>query len=504
MKIKNYLVLVFALLMAIQVSSGGSIALAMGYRVGIDDVTIDITPTPIQVAKAGDTADVQVKISNAKNVPEMTGTTIFDSGGNMLKPPIPSIAAGDTTTVTLNCVIANPGTSIEFIVRWTADSLPYENKISVPTQLKVLEKKLVFTRTVDKQSVDAGQEVTLTYTVNNTGSAEVTDIKVSDGALVTFPIFTLAPGQENVLTKRLKIVKDTVSKPKLEALGMLKELAAMTIKVSQPKMGIDLTSDKDTVKPGESVILTCVLKNSGNVDFKNIIVTDDELGNVKTVSELLAGKSVTFTKKVSIDGTKTFLFHVTAHDAANKEITVDSEPLEIATSADGTPQQSTQLSVKATVDVTQLASPGKVKFDIVVTNNGTSALTKLEITELTLGSIGKMDQLESGDKLFQKSVDIAKAGTYTFKVTATDSKGKVIEAMSAAIDITVGGTPTPSSTESSTPAPTASSDQGGKVSTLFAILGVIVFLIVAAGITLVILVVQERRNNPGKHAKKRL
>lgn len=501
MKIKNYLIWVFALLIAIQVLNGGSIASAMGYKLVKEDVTIDITPTSIQVDKAGDTADVQVAIHNAKNAPDMIGVTILDNDGNLLKT-IPAIPADSAAIVNLKCVIANPGTNIGFTVKWMANSLPYEKTISVPTKLKVLEKKLTFTRTVDKQSVDAGQEVTLTYTVKNTGSAEVADIKVSDGALATFPIFTLAPGQENVLTKRLKIVKDTISKPKLEALGILKELAAMTIKVSQPKMGIDLTADKDTVKPGESVILTCFLKNSGNVDFKNIIVTDDELGNVKTVPELLAGKSVTFTKKVSIDGAKTFLFHVTAHDAANKEITVDSAPLEIATS-DGTPQQSTQLSIKATVDVSQLASPGKVKFDIVVTNHGASALTKLEITELTLGSIGKMDQLESGDKLFEKSVDIAKAGTYTFKVIANDSKGNVIEAMSAAIDIKMGGTPTPSSI-ADTPAPTASSGQGGKVSTLFAILGVIVFLIVAAGITLVILVIQERRNQPGKHEKKRL
>lgn len=502
MKTKKYLALLLTAVIAILMLSSGNIGLALGYKIGIDDVTLDITPTPLQVDKVGDTATMQLTIRNAQVAFDMMEVTVLAGDGTLLKS-IPVITADSSTTLNINRIIDNPGTNIEFTVKWLANNIAYEKKISVMTQLKVLLKKLSFERTVNKVSLDLGQEFILTYTVKNIGEAKVTDIKVSDGLLASFQTFTLASGKEKMLTKKIKIVQDTISKPKLEALNLLYELAGITIKVSRPKIGIDLTSDTATVKRGESVVLTCVLKNLGNVDFKNLKVKDDKLVIIKSVSSLGAGKSMTITRKVTIEGNEKFIFHVTAYNADNRLFTIDSAPLEIIVSDVVPPQESTQLSIKATSDVTKLASAGKITFDIVVTNNGPTALSNIEISELALGSIGKMDRLEPGDKLFQKSVDISKTGSYTFKVTANDPDGNVIEMSSTAIDITVGSTPAPSSTTVA-PTPTANTDQSGKSSALFAILGVIAFLIIAAAITLIILIVQERKNNPGKHVKKKV
>lgn len=51
------------------------------------------------------------------------------------------------------------------------------------------------------------------------------------------------------------------------------------------------------------VTLTLTLNNKGNVDFSDIRVTDDTLGEVFSNQELKAGNSLTLTKDVTIQET---------------------------------------------------------------------------------------------------------------------------------------------------------------------------------------------------------
>ena len=74
------------------------------------------------------------------------------------------------------------------------------------------------------------------------------------------------------------------------------------------------SSAKGAVVNG-TVTLTLTLNNKGNVDFSDIRVTDDTLGEVFSNQELKAGNSLTLTKDVTIQETAQYQFNVTAMDA---------------------------------------------------------------------------------------------------------------------------------------------------------------------------------------------
>ena len=74
--------------------------------------------------------------------------------------------------------------------------------------------KLNLTVTSDKKAVEPGEKVTFTYTVQNGGDVDLTDITIKDTAVVSGNIasgLALSPGQNQQYTKTVTVNEDTVS-----------------------------------------------------------------------------------------------------------------------------------------------------------------------------------------------------------------------------------------------------------------------------------------------------
>lgn len=162
--------------------------------------------------------------------------------------------------------------------------------------------------------------------------------------------------------------------------------------------------------------------------------------------------------------------------------------------------------------MTELQEPGTVSFDIVVTNHGEAPLKDVVVEEESLGEVGRIEQLEMGDKLIKKTIEVEETKVFVFKVRTRNALGNVVVEESEPVEITVGEN-IPEETEEATQEPEATetpeveenkeNNAGDRMSVLFTILGIIAFLIIAAGIALVILVVQEKKSKAKAKAKDR-
>ncbi|MGI6704737.1 MAG: DUF7507 domain-containing protein [Clostridia bacterium] len=500
---RKFLALMILLLFLLQTGIGTGMVLAAGP----DDLKITASANPSQLEGAG-TVKVTMKLENVTDE-KVTGVVVHDASGDNPKKSIGEINSGVTAEISFDYSVRENelNKDITFMVKWDG------NPQGAPAFVKVQKAKptpapapsVKFTRTADKEIAAKNEEVTFTYTVENTGNVDVQSVKIEDKALggnIGW-VDNLAVGNTKTFTRKIKISKDLTSKPTLSYTAggdsYSGELDPLTVKLAKASMTVDLKADKDEVKVGERVTLTCTLKNTGNVDFTDLNVSDDMLGDVLKDKSLPVGKTSVVTKVVTIDKDQTFTFRVKAKDALGNPFSQNSKPVTVSTILSS---EQIRLGIEVSANVTELQEPGTVSFDIVVTNYGEAPLKDVVVEEKSLGEVGRIEQLEMGDKLIKKTIELEETTVFVFKVRTRDAMGNEVVEESAPVEITVGAS-TPEETEEAIEEPEATEDPegeegkesnvGDRMSILFTILGIIAFLIIAAGIALVILVVQEKR-----------
>ncbi len=510
---KKLLAFMILLLFLLQMGTGAGLVLAAGP----DDLEITASVNPSQLEGAG-MVKVTMKLKNVTNEKVINVVVHDASGGN----PIwsigdinPGVAA--ETSFDYDVRENELNKDITFMVKWDG------NPQGAPAFVKVQKAKptptpapsVTFTRTADKEMAAKNEEVTFTYTVENTGNVDVQSVKIEDKAVggnIGW-VDNLAVGNTKTFTRKIKMSKDLTSKPTLSYTAggnsYSGDLDPLTVKLAKASMTVDLKADKDEVEVGERVTLTCTLKNTGNIDFTDLDVSDDILGELLSDKTLAVGKTSVITKVVTIDKEQTFTFRVKAKDAKGNPFSLNSKPVTISTLLSS---DQIELSIQASANVTELQEPGTVSFDIVVTNHGEAPLKDVVVEEESLGEVGRIEQLEMGDKLIKKTIEVEETKVFVFKVRTRNALGNVVVEESEPVEITVGEN-IPEETEEATQEPEATetpeveenkeNNAGDRMSVLFTILGIIAFLIIAAGIALVILVVQEKKSKAKAKAKDR-
>lgn len=336
------------------------------------------------------------------------------------------------------------------------------------------------TRSASKTIANIGDKIAIHYVVTNNSSTAITGIKLSDPTVPGFgsETFDLNPDEAKSYDYSFKILQNITSKPTVESSSGVSSIDPITIKTNTPKLNISIKADKDSIKAGDTVNLTCTVTNTGSVAFKSVIVSDDTLGNIQTIQDLKPGKTNTFTKSATVSDGQTFLFHAQAKDYSNNPFTFTSNEVKFQT----VKAAPLNISIKATSSTTSLKKAGNVDFEVVVSNKGTESVKNVTVTEDSIGEIGKMDVLGIGDKLFKKTVEVSASKKFVFKVQVTDTSGNVQTFTSDPIQVNVGVSPSATAAASN-----------GKAKGLLTILGVIIFLIIAAVISLVILTVQDKK-----------
>ncbi len=150
-----------------------------------------------------------------------------------------------------------------------------------------------FSRAFSSQHAEAGDEITLSYTVRNEGAVTIRNIVVED-ALVgkVGTIDRLGAGERRTLGVKVTVKKACTSKPSMsyEYNGKTysKRLSAGEIQLADVEIQVELEADKTNVAPGELVTLRLRVQNNGNVNLYGLRAVEPMLGEMGSIVSVLA------------------------------------------------------------------------------------------------------------------------------------------------------------------------------------------------------------------------
>ena len=268
----------------------------------------------------------------------------------------------------------------------------------------------------DKEKVTtAGEEITYTITVTNTGNTILKDLTVRDDMLgIDKVISEIKINGTNVISAQYTVTQDDIDKG-----GVIKNIVTVGDKETERDVNVEQnpgytavkTADKEKVTTaGEEIIYTITVTNTGNTTLKDIAVKDDMAGINTKIDTIEVGKSA------SVTGTYTV-----------KQSDIDKGGMihNAATAGDKTPEkdvpveQNSSYTAVKTADKEKVTAAGEIiTYTITVKNTGNTTLTDIAVKDDMAGIDTKIDTIEVG-----KSASVT--GTYTVKQEDIDKGGKI-------------------------------------------------------------------------------
>ena len=337
---------------------------------------------------------------------------------------------------------------------------------------KNFSKKITFTgadpeievsREITPKTAQKGQEVSVIYKIANVGSVDVTSVNIKENASISSKsgtIDSIAAGATGTYTFTAVMgSKDLTSSATVSYKAGGKTFTAKvgsdTVKYGEVNLSAALKADKKGGAPGDTVKLTLTLKNSGNLDFTNVTVTDAALGTVFSGESVKAGDTLTLEKDLTITETQELQFTVTADESTGKGVETATGRVKIVAMD---PTQQIVLSLDAASDRdTVYKIPGTVRFSITVHNDSAVEVKNISVRAVETELYSFESIPAGGSASFIRDADVSMAGTYQFTAVCRDQLDQVLTFTSNPVVISYAE-PTPVPTEAplvTPPAPQA-------------------------------------------------
>ncbi|MBM6401831.1 DUF7507 domain-containing protein [Phycicoccus sonneratiae] len=317
----------------------------------------------------------------------------------------------------------------------------------------------------DGNGPDAGDTVTYTFTVTNTGPATLTGVTVSDSRIGVDALVcaaSLAPGEvvrcsagytltqddvddgsvENTATVRGTDTRGRPATDSASASVAVDNLAQVTLDKTAGDPTVAQGADPERVDAGDSVTYRFLVRNTSNVTLRGVVVTDPLVGTVICPETTLApGASTTCTASAYVLTQD----DLDAGALDNRAEVTATGPQGAVSAADVVnvplPQASGLVLVKQSTGVTDANSSGQVDagdtigYSFRVTNTGTTRLDPVRVDDPRLGLVAfpcGTDPLAPGETrtcdgpvltLTQADLD-AGSVTNTATATGTDPTGR--------------------------------------------------------------------------------
>ncbi|MEK0315550.1 DUF7948 domain-containing protein [Cohnella sp. 56] len=282
-----------------------------------------------------------------------------------------------------------------------ADQL--RDPVSAIAHIRVVETPRLFAaKTVSPPAAIPGQTVTFTITLRNGGNTELINVRIFDPFLgfdqfignlaqgTSFQIdwpFTIPQGQEIGLTiaNVAEITADNLPDP--ERVGTAVEV------LPAPRLGLAKSADRIAVLPGESILFTLEVENTGNVVLTNVVIADDTIGMDFRVPSLAIGETRSFevpflvpleTPPQTYTNTATATSDQTPSTTASFDVRVIAAPL---------------LGVRKLPSVTSAAPRHTLQYTIIIDNIGNVPLTDVRLDDPLLGFSRTVPRLAVGERL---------------------------------------------------------------------------------------------------------
>ena len=288
----------------------------------------------------------------------------------------------------------------------------------------------------DKEKVTtAGEEITYTITVTNTGNTILKDLTVRDDMLgIDKVISEIKINGTNVISAQYTVTQDDIDKG-----GVIKNIVTVGDKETERDVNVEQnpgytavkTADKEKVTTaGEVITYTITVTNTGNTTLKDIAVKDDMAGINTKIDTIEVGKSASVTgtytvKQEDIDkGGKIHNVATVGDKSPERDVEVEQNPC-ILVNKDATAVKAKDAEGFTDITETTKVRPDDViEYTIVVTNTGNTTLEDIKITDSLNVKYDDKD-VNAGNTVY--TIESLEPGKYVeikvyYTVTAEDVK----------------------------------------------------------------------------------
>ena len=360
--------------------------------------------------------------------------------------------------------------------------------VSGPSEVSITATQspaITIVKSADKTQLVAGETVTYTFLVTNTGNVTLTDAAVVEGGFTGAGALsaldcpadrTLAPGGELECTATYAVQQADVDAGAVDnsatATGnpptgdpVVSEPSEVNIAATQsPAITIVKSADKTQLVLGETVTYTFLVTNTGNVTLTDASVVEGEFTGAGALSALDCPAARTLAPGGELECTATYVVQQADVDAGAVDNSATAtgnpptgEPVVSAPSAVNiTATQSPAITIVKSSDKTQLVLGETITYSFVVTNAGNVTLSDVAIEEGEFTGAGDISAVECpADRTLAPGAQLICTATYVVQQADVDA-GRVANTATAT-GTPPGGDPIesdPSTTTSdATPAP---------------------------------------------------
>ena len=457
----------------------------------VENVNLSIESySPTSMTTGG---DVKVRIVVKNNGTAVEGASLSIGGSNVAT--YGTIGAGETKTYdnTYSLPTSMLDKNVEVVLNYTFNGAQKSKSSSFKVSKKAANVGVSTSVKADQANVASGTKVKFSFSVENTGDVKIENAVIKDpelnGGNALNTAFSLSPGKSTVVTYTATITETTSISPTLsyraDGANQTKNMGSVTVTVSEADVSVVATADTTEPESGKDVVFTITITNSGGVNLSNLKL-QDVLGNTVPLSSntLAAGANVTAKYTTSFTENAEYSFTLTGVSDDGKEHSFESNviPINIQTVE---VDYSDILSLIVTADLKEYKKKGTVEFTMTLKNTGDITFTGVTISEENIGVLDtNIDTFGPGEKEYKAVAEIKEDGTYTFEAQMMDPDGNVVLVTSNPVEVK------------------EEEKAGSGLTTLLWVIGIIVVLMIAAGVTLLVLKRKEKKEREAMEASK--
>lgn len=305
-----------------------------------DDITFTYS-----VTNPGDVPLSNVAVNDAQCSPSSLASGDTDTDGRLDSTETWTVTCSRPVNTSGNTVIA--GTAFAEATD-PADEPVVSSVDNYSFPLEVIDPAIALeTYTVAPDTIRAGEMVTYTYTVKNTGDDPLTNVQVTDTACgsvtstATGPLDPAATRTFTCKTTRTATTTSTATARGTDALANLitSSPKTATVQVLNPSLTLTMIVNKTKITKGETVTYTYTVENKGNDPLANVSVTTNPVCSPITSAAsgpLASGATRVFTCSQSLTETTTATATAQGTDSTGETVQSNaSDPVTVTVTTGG-------------------------------------------------------------------------------------------------------------------------------------------------------------------------
>ncbi|WP_233225709.1 DUF7507 domain-containing protein [Amycolatopsis sp. CA-126428] len=417
------------------VTSGDAIlAQNLAFSVPVPELQLAVRATRPK-AHAGEPVPFAVVVTNPGEVPA-SGVEVADPAVPGCAKPLGTLAPHQTISYT--CTGTAPPDDFTNTAKATGTSALGDALEGVASaRVDVLHPALGMTKTADRPAYRAGEVVTFTIKVTNTGDTGLADLQVADPKTPSCALTgALAPGESRTTTCAAKApIADGVNTASAVGTDELGKQVTATADAPAPTIApaveVTKTADPPVIHAGDAVTWTVAVHNTGDSPLAPVKLTDDTTSAcARTFAGLAAGATQTYTCTANPSRTTTSQVTATGTDLAGRPVTATAS----ATVTVITPELT--LTKDATPATARAGDP--ITFTMTVANAGDAPLTEVAVTDDVPACAKAIGALAPGATVAYRCTVPAPPDDFATTATATgkDQLGRAVKVTDdAAVDV---------------------------------------------------------------------